>query len=111
LILEFLSQILWDGDIVTSALLFFLATLPSLYLFSFLSGLTGTWDDNTLDEFKRASGMVRIKGLGWLAKRFYGAVALGAKISPLHNRFPIDIFEDAMIEAEELTKEKKALRI
>jgi hypothetical protein len=111
LVLEFLSQLIWDGDIVTSALLFFVATLPSLYLFSFVSGLTGTWDDNTLNEFKRASEMVRIKGLRWLSKRFYGAVALGARISPLHNRFPIDIFEDAMIEAEELTKEKKELKI
>jgi hypothetical protein len=111
LALEFLSQLIWDGDIVTSALLFFLATLPSLYLYSFFSGITGTWDDNTLNEFKRASEMVRIKGLGWLSKRFYGAVALGARISPLHNKFQIDIFEEAMLEAEELTREKKELRI
>jgi hypothetical protein len=109
--LEFLSQLIWDGDILTSALLFFLATLPSLYLYSFFSGITGTWDDNTLNEFKRASEMVRMKGLGWLSKRFYGAVALGARISPLHNKFQLDIFEEAMLEAEELTREKKELRI
>ncbi|MHA1654372.1 MAG: hypothetical protein ACTSVT_10325 [Candidatus Thorarchaeota archaeon] len=111
--LEFISRLIWGGvnDIVTSALLFFLGTLPSLYLYSFVSGLTGTWDDRTMSEFKRASAMVRIRGIGWLARRFYGSVALGARISPLHNRFPIDIYDEAMAEAEELTREKKRLVI
>ena len=99
------------NDIVSSAILFFIGVFPSLYLFSFFSGLTGTWDERTLQEFKRASEMVRIRGIGWLARRFYGSIALGARVSPLHNRYPIDIYEEAMAEAEELTKEKKALRI
>jgi hypothetical protein len=110
-VLEMIAQYIWDGDIITSALLFFLGTIPSLYLFAFVSGITGTWDSNTLTEFKRGSQMVRIRGLGWLARRFYGSAALGARVSPLHNRFPIDIFEQAMIEAEELTREKKKLII
>jgi hypothetical protein len=110
-LLEMIAQYIWDGDIITSALLFFLGTIPSLYLFAFVSGITGTWDSHTLTEFKRAAEMVRIRGLGWLARRFYGSVALGARISPLHNRFPIDIYEEAMIEAEELTREKKKLVI
>ncbi|MHA1246402.1 MAG: oligosaccharide flippase family protein [Candidatus Thorarchaeota archaeon] len=111
--LEFVSRLIWGGvnDIVTSALLFFIGTLPSLYLYSFVSGLTGTWDDRTMSEFKRASAMVRIRGIGWLARRFYGSVALGARISPLHSRFPIDIYDEAMAEAEELTREKKRLVI
>ncbi|MHA1771774.1 MAG: hypothetical protein ACTSYL_07575 [Candidatus Thorarchaeota archaeon] len=113
LVLEYIARLIWGGvnDIVTSALLFFLGTLPSLYLYSFISGLTGTWDDRTMSEFKRASEMVRIRGIGWLARRFYGSVALGARISPLHNRFPIDIYDEAMAEAEELTREKKRLVI
>jgi hypothetical protein len=53
--------------------------------------------------------MVTLKGLGWLSRRFYGAVALGARVSPLHNRWKIDIYEEAMKEAEELTQEKKQL--
>ncbi len=111
--LEWISRLIWGGvgDILTSALLFFLGTLPSLYLYSFLSGLSGTWDDRTMTEFKRASEMVRMRGIGWLARRFYGSVALGARISPLHNRFPIDIYDEAMAEAEELTREKKRLVI
>ncbi|MDF1538775.1 MAG: oligosaccharide flippase family protein [Candidatus Thorarchaeota archaeon] len=110
-ILEFIAQQIWQGDLITSALLFFIAVLPSLYLYSFFSGLTGTWDERTLTEFKRASDMVRIRGIGWLARRFYGSIALGARISPLHDRFPIGIYDEAMLEAEELTLEKKELRI
>ncbi|MFX0107027.1 MAG: lipopolysaccharide biosynthesis protein [Candidatus Hodarchaeota archaeon] len=111
IILEILSQLIWDGDIVTSAILFFIAVLPSLYLYSFISGLTGTWDEYTVREFERAASMVQIRGIGWLARRFYGSVAFGARISPLHDRFPIDIYEEAMKEAEELTREKKQLVI
>jgi hypothetical protein len=113
LILELLAQQIWGGvgDILSSALLFFIAVLPSLYMYSFFSGLTGTWDDRTLKEFKRASEMVQIRGIGWLARRFYGSIALGARVSPLHNRHPIDIYDEAMLEAEELTKEKKQLVI
>ncbi len=112
-ILEVLSRLIWGGvnDLLTSALLFFIGTLPSLFVYSFFSGLTGTWDDRTLKEFRRASDMVRMRGIGWLARRFYGSIALGAKLSPLHNRFPIDIYDEAMAEAEELTKEKKQLVI
>jgi O-antigen/teichoic acid export membrane protein len=112
-ILEILAQMIWGGvnDIVSSAILFFIGVFPSLYLFSFFSGLTGTWDERTLLEFKRASEMVRIRGIGWLARRFYGSIALGARLSPLHDKYPIDIYDEAMAEAEALTKEKKALKI
>ncbi|MFX1263540.1 MAG: hypothetical protein ACFFAZ_15775, partial [Promethearchaeota archaeon] len=111
LVLEVLAILLWQGEIVTSAILFFIGVLPSLYLYSFISGLTGTWDTRTVTEFKRASDMVTMRGVGWLARRFYGSIALGARISPLHNRFPIDIYDEAMKEAEELTREKKQLVI
>ena len=109
IVLEIFSRLVWTNDIETSAILFLVATIPSLYIYSFFSGLTGTWDDETLAEFKRASEMVNIRGLGWLSRRFFGAVAIGAKVSPLHNRWKIDIYEEAMKEAEELTREKKQL--
>ncbi|MEM2143309.1 MAG: hypothetical protein QXQ81_08640, partial [Candidatus Thorarchaeota archaeon] len=111
IVLELFSQMVWQNDLITSAFIFFVGTLPSLYLFSFLSGISGTWDDRTMKEFKRAAGMVRIRGIGWLARRFYGSVALGAAISPLHDRFPIDIYDSAMAEADELTRQKKQLII
>jgi hypothetical protein len=109
--LELLAILFWQGEIVTSAILFFIGVLPSLYLYSFISGLTGTWDTRTVEEFKRASDMVTMRGVGWLARRFYGSIALGAKISPIHDKFPIDIYDEAMKEAEELTREKKQLVI
>ncbi|NHJ12779.1 MAG: hypothetical protein EAX95_03845 [Candidatus Thorarchaeota archaeon] len=111
LMLEFIAIMIWDGDIITSAVLFFIGVLPSLYVYSFISGLTGTWDTRTVTEFKRASDMVKMRGIGWLARRFYGSIALGSRISPLHDRFPIDIYDEAMKEAEELTREKKQLVI
>ncbi len=113
LILEVFARLIWGGvdDIGSSALLFFIGVFPSLYWYSFLSGLTGAWDKNTLQEFNRASSMVKTRGLGWLSRRFYGSVALGARVSPLHDRFPIDIYEEAMQEAKELTMEKKQLVI
>jgi len=112
-VLEILSQLFWGGvdDLITSAILFFVATLPSLYFYSFVSGLTGAWDENTLAEFGKSANMVNVAGIGWLARRFYGAVAAGAKISPLHDNFPIDVYESAMEEAESLTQEKKKLEI
>ncbi len=111
-ILEFIAQMIWvPGDMISSALIFFIAVVPSLYVFAFISGITGTWDKNTLSEFDRASKMVTMRGVGWLARRFYGAAALGARISPLHDRFPIDIYDEAMKEAKELTREKKQLVI
>lgn len=111
LVLEMLAVFIWQGEIVTSAILFFIGVLPSLYLYSFISGLTGTWDTRTVTEFKRASDMVTMRGIGWLARRFYGSIALGSRISPIHDRFPIDIYDEAMKEAEELTREKKQLVI
>jgi len=46
-----------------------------------------------------------------MAKPLYKVCEWGAKISPIHNKFPIKIFEQAAREAEELTKEKKTLVI
>ncbi len=113
LVLEFIARMIWQypGDMLSSAVLFFIGVIPSLYLYSFISGLTGTWDERTLQEFERASSMVRMRVVGWFARRFYESIALGARISPLHNRFPIDIYDEAMAEAAELTREKKELKI
>ncbi|MFW9851289.1 MAG: hypothetical protein ACFFF4_19340, partial [Candidatus Thorarchaeota archaeon] len=53
-ILEIIARLIWGGvnDIVSSAILFFIGVFPSLYMYSFFSGLTGTWDERTLQEFK-----------------------------------------------------------
>jgi hypothetical protein len=40
---------------------------------------------------------------------FYQATALGARLSPLHNRFPFSNHAAAMAEADSLTRERVAL--
>ena len=44
--------------------------------------------------------------LKFMATIFWKATALGARLSPLHNRFPITNRSDAMEEARSLTAEK-----
>jgi O-antigen/teichoic acid export membrane protein len=107
-ILWVLNNFLWKGDQVTSVLIFFIGILPSFPLYMFLYGLFGGWDKDTLDELKDAvglSGSVR-----WLTRwGMYEPTALGARISPLNNRFPITNRPQAMAEARMLTEEKVKL--
>jgi hypothetical protein len=78
--------------------------LPSFPLYVFFYGLFGGWDDGTLGELKSAvalSGFMR--PLAWT---FWAATALGARLSPLHNRYAITIREAALREAKALTEER-----
>ena len=107
-ILLVLNKYLWKGDQVTSVLIFFIGILPSFPLYMFLYGLFGGWDKDTLAELNDAvklSGSVR-----WLTRwGMYEPTALGARISPLNNRFPITNRPEAMEEARQLTLEKVKL--
>jgi O-antigen/teichoic acid export membrane protein len=99
--------LIWRGDQVTSVVVFFLGILPSFPAFAFFYGLLGGWDDEGLEELKRAadlSGFMRP-----LALLFWRSTSLGARLSPLHNRFPIRIRAAAMEEARSLTEERVAL--
>jgi O-antigen/teichoic acid export membrane protein len=102
--LRSLTSVLWKGDQVTSILIFFIGILISYPVYAFLYGLFGGWDDATLDEFKQAVPLSSfMKPLSWL---FWASTTLGARISPLHNRFPIDIREAALDEARSLDQER-----
>ena len=108
LILDRVSAALWKGEQLTSMLIFFIGVLPSLPVFMFLYGLAGGWDDATLAEFREAAAMtgpVRVM-VDWLMVK---PTALGARITPLTNCFPITIRERAMEEARSLTLEKVPL--
>jgi len=107
--LELFARLTWANDIATSLLLLFMATFVSLFFFGFFTGLTGSWDDNTLEELRVSIRLV--KGVGIFAKSLYKAIELGCRISPLHNKFPVDLYSAAMEEARELTLEKKKLVI
>ncbi len=106
-ILNALNGLLWRNDELTSILIFFIGILPSFPIYMFLYGLAGGWDAATLAEFKQAvdlSGFTR--PLAWT---MWQASALGARISPLNGRFPIEIRAAAMEEAQALTEERVKL--
>lgn len=108
LVMDRLSALIWQGDQITSILIFLIGVLPSLVLFMFLYGLFGGWDNATLVEFQDAAAMTGpMRGVvEWLMVR---PTALGARVSPMNNRFPITIRARAMEEARSLTEEKVEL--
>ncbi len=104
LVLRWLTGLIWQGDQVTSVLIFFIGILPSFPLFAFFYGFFGGWDDGTLEEVRQAVDWTNfVRPLAWL---FWAASALGVRLSPLHNRFPIDIRPAALEEARSLTEER-----
>lgn len=109
IITEIMSLIIWQGDIVTSVIILLLGTFPMIFIASFIFGLLGGFDENTLAEFEKAANMA--KGVGILARFMYWTAEKGASISPLHNKFPISIYQEAADEAKSLTEEKKVLVI
>ena len=106
-ILRWIGGLIWQGDQVSSILVLTIAILPSYPLFAFFYGLFGGWDDATLKEVRRAVDLSTfMKPFAWL---FWKSTALGAQISPLHNRFPITNRQTALEEAISLTHERVSL--
>ncbi|MEJ2248726.1 MAG: oligosaccharide flippase family protein, partial [Candidatus Lokiarchaeota archaeon] len=107
IVLFFLGNFLWSiemGDkIINTAIIFLIGIFLFMYFFAFLDGLFGGYDNNTLKEFEKATDMVKVPFIGFFPRALYKVAALGAKISPLHNKLPIDIYEKGMAEAFELT--------
>jgi len=107
-VLWLMVRAIWTGDQITSVLIFLIGILPSYPLYMFFYGFFGGWDKATLAELKEAVALTG--GMRWFTRwGIYEATALGARISPLHGRFPITIREGAMRDAEELTREKVKL--
>ena len=103
-ILRVVTGWIWKNDQITSVIIFFIGIFLSYPLYAFLYGLAGGWDIDTLQELEHAchlSGFMKP-----FSMVFYKASALGAKISPLHNRFPITIRSQAMEEAKALRQER-----
>jgi O-antigen/teichoic acid export membrane protein len=106
-ILRWLTGLIWQGEQITSVIIFFIGILLSFPLFAFLYALFGGWDDATLGELRRSADLAGF--MRPFARLFWGASALGARLSPLHGRFPIDIRPAAVEEARTLTAEKVSL--
>jgi O-antigen/teichoic acid export membrane protein len=108
LFLSLIARFVWQGDEISSVALFFIGLLPAMPVFFFFYALAGGWDDAGLDEVAEASHMT-----GFLRPVvnviFTLPSRLGAKLSPLHNRFPIKMRAFAMEEAKLLTEERVKL--
>jgi O-antigen/teichoic acid export membrane protein len=105
-LLRGLGSAIWSPNQAMSVVLFLAAMLPSLPLFCFCNALFGGWDDEGLEELRRATDMSGLgKPIAWL---IYKASTWGARWSPLHGRFPIPRAE-AQAEARALTAAKVAL--
>ena len=114
-VLYILGEILWSipmGDkILNTAIIFLLGIFVFIFFYAFIDGFLGGYDSNTLQEFQRAAMMVTTPVLGFFPKTLGKVAKLGSKISPFRNKFKIDIYEEAMKEAYDLTLEKKVLKI
>jgi hypothetical protein len=77
-------------------------------VFFFFYALAGGWDDAGLDEIAEASLMT-----GFLRPVIQVVFVVpsrwGAKLSPLHNKFPIKMRASALAEAQLLTAERVKL--
>ena len=106
-LLRWVTGLIWQKEQMTSVLIFFIALVPSYPIFAFLYAFFGGWDDDTLAEVHLAASLASfMKPLAWL---FWAASALGARLSPLHGRFPIGIRAEALREARELQEERVSL--
>jgi O-antigen/teichoic acid export membrane protein len=108
LFLSLIAKYVWQGDEISSIILFFIGLVPCMPVFFFFYALAGGWDDAGLKETVEAYQMV-----GFLRPVVNVVFVLpsqwGAKISPLHNRFPITMRPEAMREAQLLTEERVKL--
>lgn len=108
LFLSLIAKIIWKGDEISSIILFFIGLAPSMPVFFFFYALAGGWDDVGLEETVEAYQMTDflrpvVNIIFILPSKW------GAKISPLHNPFPITMRDMAMAEAMLLTEQKVKL--
>jgi len=91
-----------------AVLLLFIALVPCMPVFFFFYALAGGWDQAGLDEADEACRMT-----GFLRPVVNFIVIVpsrwGARISPLHNRFPTTMRPAALAEAQALTEERVKL--
>jgi O-antigen/teichoic acid export membrane protein len=108
LFLSVIAQFVWQRDEISSIILFFIGLLPAMPVFFFFYAFVGGWDDAGLDEVAEAAGMT-----GFLRPIIQVVFVVpsrwGAKVSPLHNRFPITMRASALAEAKALTEAKVQL--
>ncbi len=91
----------WRPTQLASLGLFVFVMVLLLPVYGFITAILGGWDNGSLVELKHAA---RLSGLGViLAGPLVLMVHLGARLSPLHGRFPVVIRKMAEEEARALT--------
>ena len=107
MLLRWVTGLVWKADEISSIVIFLIGVLPSLPVYMFIYGLAGGWDTDTLEELHQAVALTGFaRPLAWV---IWKSTDLGAKLSPIHARFPISIRPAAMLEARDLTIEKVIL--
>jgi O-antigen/teichoic acid export membrane protein len=109
LILDAFARHAWEGPghTANSWTIVLVCLFASLPIYLFISGLLG-WDDMALAEFHDAAELVP-SPFGVIARIAHGTVSFASRISPLHDKFPGRMVNEAAQEAAELTAEKAVL--
>jgi len=82
-------------------LAWFFSLLLLMPIYGFMTGVLGGWDDPGIEELRLA---MRLSDLGLpLASLLWGAVRLGARLSPLHGLFPMPLQAEAWEEAQAIS--------
>ncbi|GAB4309762.1 MAG: hypothetical protein Kow0069_09330 [Promethearchaeota archaeon] len=102
-------EVVLGPGIVAALALFLVGMFVMEHVYAFFLGLFGGFDDGTLGELDRATSMVAGPVVSHLSRLYYRMAALGAKVSPLHGRFPVEAFGPAYAEAAELTSIKRKI--
>jgi len=101
-----LGWFFWDGGKTSTLILASVGLFGGMPLAFFVSGLLGGWDDANLAETDKAISLTRFaRPLAALLQR---AARSGCRLSPLHNRFAIDIAAGAALESAELMEERRS---
>jgi hypothetical protein len=89
------------GHVASAWLVVLVSLIGSLPVYMLLSGLLG-WDRVSLAEFRDAAELVPAP-FGGIARMTHRLVAWASAMSPLNDRFPGRLAEEASEEASELT--------
>ncbi|HYL59789.1 MAG TPA: hypothetical protein VEU51_13040, partial [Candidatus Acidoferrales bacterium] len=109
LILRGVALAIWGGPghVASAGLVVLISLVGSLPIYMTLSGLLG-WDRASLAEFRDAAELVPAP-FGRIARTAHAIVEWASQMSPLNNRFPGNLVEEAAVEAGELTALKAEL--
>ncbi len=108
--IRILIEVYWGINALSGIISLVIAVIGFFPIYSFLTGWLGAWDENTMREFDRASNMVGVQ-VRFLARALYKTAEYGSKHSlmGLHDKYTIDIYEEALKEAKDLTAQKKMI--